>query len=144
MCMPSRAIARTASVASSGPAPPTPTTPRPRPSANGSATSSLQRENRCNTVINMPKDTNATTAPPVPPSAKLTGWFAGRLPDGWFAGPPAVSHDRDEIVVLGTLPTPDTAGADPETVAAAHRARIQGFREDTRALRMRIADEAEA
>jgi len=92
----------------------------------------------------MPKDTNAAPAAPVPPSAKLQGWFAGRLPDGWFAGPPAVSHDRDEIVVVGTLPTPDTGDAPAETVAAACRARIQGFREDTRTLRMRIADEAEA
>jgi hypothetical protein len=93
----------------------------------------------------MPKDTNRTDAAAVPPAAgKLQGWFAGRLPDGWFAGPPDVSHDRDEIVVIGTLPEPDTRGADEETVATALRARIQGFREDTRALRMRIADEAEA
>ena len=93
----------------------------------------------------MPKDTNRTDPTAVPPkAAKLQGWFAGRLPDGWFAGPPDVSHDRDEIVVIGTLPEPDTGGADAETVAAARRARIQGFREDTRALRMRIADEAEA
>lgn len=96
----------------------------------------------------MPKDSNANASAPVPgPSpgaAKLQGWFAGRLPDGWFAGPPAVSHDRDEIVVIGTLPPPDTGDADVDTVAAAHRARIQGFREDTRTLRMRIADEAEA
>ncbi len=94
----------------------------------------------------MPKDTN--TPPPTAPNsvagAKLQGWFAGRLPDGWFSGPPAVSHDRDEIVVVGVLPTPDTGAADADTVAAASRARIQGFREDTRALRMRIADEAEA
>jgi hypothetical protein len=93
----------------------------------------------------MPKDSNATAATAVPPAAsKLQGWFAGRLPDGWFAGPPAVTHDRDEIVVVGTLPTPDTGDADTDTVAAACRARIQGFREDTRTLRMRIADEAEA
>ena len=92
----------------------------------------------------MPKDTNATAPAPVPPAAKLHGWFAGRLPDGWFAGPPTVSHDRDEIVVVGTLPTPDTGDADADTVAAACRARIQGFREDTRTPRMRIADEAEA
>src|SRR5690349_4813379 len=149
--MPSRATGRTASAASSGPAPSTPTTPKPRPSRPRSAPPwpILQLEKRCNTVITMPKDTNATTSTAVPGSAgaagaKLQGWFAGRLPDGWFTGPPAVSHDRDEIVVVGTLPTPDTAGADAETVAAAHRARIQGFREDTRALRMRIADEAEA
>jgi hypothetical protein len=98
----------------------------------------------------MPKDTN--TPPPTAPNsvagAKLQGWFAGRLPDGWFAGPPAVSHDRDEIVVVGILPTPtvvsDAGEADADMVAAASRARIQGFREDTRTLRMRIADEAEA
>ena len=92
----------------------------------------------------MTKDTNPTATAAVPGAAKLQGWFAGRLPDGWFAGPPAVSHDRDEIVVLGTLPAPDTGDADADMVAAACRARIQGFREDTRALRMRIADEAEA
>lgn len=92
----------------------------------------------------MPKDTNADRSAPVPAAAALQGWFAGRLPDSWFAGPPAVAHDRDEIVVVGALPTPDTGDADPETVAAACRSRIQGFREDTRALRMRIADEAEA
>jgi hypothetical protein len=91
----------------------------------------------------MPK--NGTSAPPpVPPAAaKLQGWFAGRLPDGWFAGPPEVTHDRDEIVVIGALPDPDTGDADDETRATARRARIQGFREDTRVLRMRIADEAE-
>src|SRR5438552_3886166 len=97
----------------------------------------------------MPKDPNATAAAPVPPpAAKLQGWFAGRLPDEWFEGPPDVIHDRDEIVVVGRLPVPtvapDGGEADAETLAAACRARIQGFREDTRALRMRIADEAEA
>ena len=95
----------------------------------------------------MRKDNDTSTAP-VPGAAKLQGWFAGRLPDGWFSGPPAVSHDRDEIVVVGVLPTPavisDGGAADADMVAAASRARIQGFREDTRTLRMRIADEAEA
>jgi hypothetical protein len=99
----------------------------------------------------MPKHSNTAASSAVPGSSpgaasKLQGWFAGRLPDGWFAEPPAVSHDRDEIVVVGTLPTPAALGddVDADTVAAACRARIQGFREDTRALRMRIADEAEA
>src|SRR3979490_3123463 len=81
--------------------------------------------------------------------AKLRGWFAGRLPDGWFTGPPDVTHDRDEIVVVGILADPDTgapgpATAEPATAETARLARIEGFREDTRALRMRIADEAEA
>ena len=75
---------------------------------------------------------------------KLAAWFAGRLPDGWFSAPPEVTHDRDEIVVMGTLADPETGAADDETRGTARRARIQGFREDTRALRMRIADEAEA
>jgi hypothetical protein len=96
----------------------------------------------------MAKNTGDSTAVPGPAAAKLQGWFAGRVPDGWFSEPPRVTHDRDEIVVLGTLPTPtvlaEGAAADADTVAAACRARIQGFREDTRALRMRIADEAEA
>jgi hypothetical protein len=75
----------------------------------------------------------------------LEGWFAGRLPDGWFSRPPEVLADRDEIVVIGTLPEPDVGAAvDDDTRAAARMARIQGFREDSRALRMRIAAEAEA
>jgi hypothetical protein len=91
----------------------------------------------------MAKQDNSVAAAAVP-HARLQGWFAGRLPTGWFTDPPAVAHDRDEIVVVGTLAVPDTVDADPVTVATACRARIEGFREDTRALRMRIADEAEA
>ena len=76
---------------------------------------------------------------------KFQGWFAGRLPDGWFTGPPEVVADRDEIVVIGTLADPDVGkDADDATRAAARSARIHGFREDTRQARMRIADEAEA
>ena len=75
----------------------------------------------------------------------LQGWFAGRLPDGWFTAAPDVTFDRDEILVIGVLPEPDAGtDADDEARAAARRARIQGFREDTRQTRMRIADEAEA
>ena len=85
------------------------------------------------------------TPPPAAAESKLQAWFAGRLPDAWFAGPPTVVVDRDEIVVIGVLPDPDAgADADDTAHATARAARIQGFREDTRALRMRIADEAEA
>ena len=74
----------------------------------------------------------------------LAGWFAGRLPDGWFSGPPEVTSDREEILVVGTLPEPEyPKDADDATRATAREARIQGFREDTRDQRMRIADEAE-
>jgi len=74
----------------------------------------------------------------------LEGWFVGRLPGDWFTGAPEVSFDRDEILIVGTLSDPDLpADAGPETRKAATEARIQGFREDTRGHRMRIADEAE-
>jgi Arc/MetJ-type ribon-helix-helix transcriptional regulator len=74
----------------------------------------------------------------------LAGWFAGRLPDDWFTGPPEVLSDRDEILVVGTLPEPEyPADSDEAARAAGRRARIQRFREETRGQRMTIADEAE-
>lgn len=76
---------------------------------------------------------------------ELSGWFAGRLPEGWFQGPPEVTADREEILVVGALSDPELAkDATPEAIAAARSARIDGFREDTRGKRMRIADEAQA
>jgi hypothetical protein len=74
----------------------------------------------------------------------IRGWFAGRLPDDWFSGAPDISVDRDEILIVGTLPEPDLeSDASAETRSAALSSRISGFREDTRAQRMRIADEAQ-
>jgi Arc/MetJ-type ribon-helix-helix transcriptional regulator len=73
----------------------------------------------------------------------LTGWFAGRLPDEWFTGPPEVTADRDEILVVGTLAEPEYPKTADSAKSAAQRARIQRFREDTREARMKIADEAE-
>lgn len=65
-------------------------------------------------------------------------WFAGRLPDAWFTGDPTVTVDREEITVIGRLPDPESA----ETQARAS-GRASRFREETRAERMRIADEAQ-
>ncbi len=67
-------------------------------------------------------------------------WFAGRLPDGWFAGDPMVNVDREEITVIGRLPE---AGEGTETEARAS-GRASRFREETRSERMRIAEEAQA
>jgi hypothetical protein len=79
------------------------------------------------------------------PHGQLAGWFAGRIPEGWFTEPPEVAADRDEILVAGTLAEPELgADADDDARGAARRARIEGHREDTRQARMRIADEAEA
>src|SRR5690606_5612994 len=75
---------------------------------------------------------------------EVTAWFGGRLPDTWFTGSPEVTADREEILVVGTLPEPEIgADADDDAREVARRARIRGFREDTRTQRMRVADEAE-
>lgn len=77
-----------------------------------------------------------------PDAGDAADWFAGRLPEDWFAGDPEVIVDREEITVIGRLADPD--GADgPENEARAS-GRAARFREQTRAERMRIADEAEA
>ena len=78
----------------------------------------------------------------VPAAEGITGWFAGRLPDGWFEGPPQVEVDRDEVLVVGTL-TPPEADGDAVATAEAEAGRITRFREDTRQERIRIAREAE-
>ena len=71
-------------------------------------------------------------------------WFAGRLPKTWFAGPPDVTADGDEVLVIGTLPDVELAAASaPEAGAAARLARIGRFREETREERVKIAREAE-
>jgi hypothetical protein len=71
-------------------------------------------------------------------------WFAGRLPKTWFAGPPDVAADGDEVLVVGTLADVElAAGTAPEARAAARLARIDRFREETREERVKIAREAE-
>ena len=79
-----------------------------------------------------------------PATDDLTAWLAGRLPDEWFAGAPEVSVDREEIVVVGELPAPDTAAdADAASVEAAATGRISRFRDATRDERIEIARQAE-
>ena len=77
-----------------------------------------------------------------PDASDAADWFAGRLPDGWFAGDPTVVVDREEITVIGRLKeTETTEGTESEARASG---RVARFREETRPERMRIADEAEA
>jgi len=74
----------------------------------------------------------------------ISGWFASRVPAGWFAGPPEVASDGDEILVMGRLPDVElAAGTSEEGRAAARSARIDRFRQETRDERVRIAREAE-
>jgi hypothetical protein len=72
----------------------------------------------------------------------IKGWFAGRLPDGWFAGTEVTLED-DQIVVLGTLPELKNVGSTPEEKEGAAAGRIARFREETRGERIGIAQEAE-
>jgi hypothetical protein len=75
---------------------------------------------------------------------EVTGWFAGRVPDGWFEGPPEVKVDGEEILVVGRLSDAELeADAAPAAQASARAARIKRVREDTRDQRIRIALEAE-
>jgi hypothetical protein len=71
----------------------------------------------------------------------IKGWFAGRLPDGWFTGVEIAIED-DQIVVLGTLPELNI-GSTPEEKEGAAAGRIARFREETRGQRIGIAQEAE-
>ena len=74
----------------------------------------------------------------------IRAWFAARIPKGWFAGPPEVTADGDEILVVGTLPDVELAGGTSgEGRTAARAARIERFREETREDRIRIARDAE-
>ena len=80
---------------------------------------------------------NATT------SAAISGWFAGRVPDGWYTGIPEVTLEGDQIVVVGPLAEASTGAEDAEMKSAAARGRIARFRGETRRERIWIAREAE-
>ena len=94
------------------------------------------------------------------PLEQIRGWFTGRLPGDWFEGAPEILIDREEITVIGQLPSPATpaggagqakgatategAAARPGAEAeAAAIGRSRRFREQTRDARIEIAREAE-
>jgi hypothetical protein len=80
--------------------------------------------------------TNAATP------AEVTAWLTNRLPDEWrSSGPPEITVDREEIVVLLAVAQPEIS--DQATAAAAIDGRIAGFREETRDRRISVALEAE-
>ncbi|ETW22752.1 hypothetical protein [Mycobacterium gastri] len=76
-----------------------------------------------------------------PDASDAPEWFAGRLPEDWFDGDPAVIVDREEITVIGKLAAPQDSGQ--EQSPARGKGRASRFREETRSERMRIADEAQ-
>ncbi|MBI1758438.1 MAG: hypothetical protein HYR62_04330 [Actinobacteria bacterium] len=87
----------------------------------------------------------------LPATDDLTSWLAGRLPEGLFEGPPEVTVDRDEVLIVGMIASPYGPG-DPEEPlgedgraarAAAEAGRIARFREETRDQRIGVAEQAE-
>ncbi|MGH3358735.1 MAG: hypothetical protein ACRDO7_08010 [Nocardioidaceae bacterium] len=76
---------------------------------------------------------------------QIAGWIRGRLPDAWFTEPVEVTIDREEILVVGRVATPEGVDPDGDTaeVREAAAGRIARFREDTRDDRIGIAREAE-
>ena len=74
----------------------------------------------------------------------VLGWLLPRIPPAWFSGRPEVFADADELLVIGRLTArrlpPD---APPAALAAACRARIATFRDDSREVRIGLASEAE-
>ena len=74
----------------------------------------------------------------------VQGWFAGRLPEGWFSGV-EVAYDGDQIMVVGRLAdtVPEGSGSVAEKAGWAS-GRISRFRGATRRERIHIAREAEA
>jgi len=78
-------------------------------------------------------------------SDEVAGWFAGRIPDGLYEGPPEITADREEVLIVGTVAEPQLSDdASVDAAAAARAGRINQHREDTRRERMKIASEAEA
>ncbi len=74
----------------------------------------------------------------------IGAWFSGRVPGTWFESSPTIAIDDDEIQVIGVLSPPQMPeGASENEVRVAEQARISGFREESRAARIRIADEAQ-
>src|SRR5579859_2107355 len=75
---------------------------------------------------------------------EVRAWFESRVPKAWFQGPPEITADNDEILVVGSLPDVELArGTSQEALAAARAARIDRFRDETREDRVRLAREAE-
>ncbi len=70
---------------------------------------------------------------------EITGWFAGRLTDGWFVGAPEITVDREEILVVGTLADIELP-ADASDAARAAEATLQTMVEVFAPHHMNVGD----
>lgn len=74
-------------------------------------------------------------------AGEIKGWITGRVPSDWYTEPPEVLVDRDEIVVIGRIA--DVSPGEGVDLPAARSGRARQHREDTREIRIRIAQEAQ-
>jgi hypothetical protein len=75
--------------------------------------------------------------------SEVRAWFAERLPASWFVADLLLAVDREEIVVVGELAPPDgqeCAERGDDVVASEC---IERFRDESRAQRVRVAEQAE-
>lgn len=83
----------------------------------------------------------------LPSASDASAWIRGRLPENWFTDTPEVTVDREEVLIVGTLPALAEKFADDDTGradrAAAEAGRIARFREQTREERIEVARQAE-
>ncbi len=76
---------------------------------------------------------------------RVHGWFAGRVSAQWADAVTETAFDREEITAMITLGDVDAGeGASEAEISGMRSGRAKAFREDTRATRMKIAQEAEA
>jgi hypothetical protein len=93
--------------------------------------------------MNTRQEPDPADEPGVGAAAKVRAWCAARLPAGWFSVPPDIQVDREEIIIIGTLPDPAPPGASDAERSVAAQDLIRKFREDSRSRRIEIAREAE-
>lgn len=74
----------------------------------------------------------------------VRAWFTDRIPEAWTGEELEVDVDNDEILVVIRIADVDLGDdATTEEIAAARKARIGHFREETRGSRIEIAAAAE-
>jgi hypothetical protein len=76
---------------------------------------------------------------------QVQAWFAERIPEDWYLAGFEVAVDREEILVEGEIDVPDIPKrAAPSVRASACKARLDRFRDETRAPRASMSRDGEA
>ena len=54
---------------------------------------------------------------------EVSGWFAGRLPEGLYKSAPTITSDPDEILIIGEIDEPELPADAAEGPPACSRSR---------------------